>query len=271
MTVAFNTLHDVQLGFAAIFLCIGVGFLLLKLISGDIGGPGYWSVGFVSNSLGFLLWSGSAIGNARLSYLAGEILHMIGFFSMSIGAVVFCGLRIPKRVSIPAAAIWAAVWAVSVASFEEHGLAAGISLKLLRALPIASSGLLILAPRNNCLKSLGKSICGASLVVWALFIVMSAFVRINGVIFYGFLAGFQLLAAFGMVAMLVERLHVRADKAEKHASQLEGILPICCYCKKIRDENEEWRILEEYIENRSKAEFSHGICPECFEKHRPDR
>ncbi len=45
---------------------------------------------------------------------------------------------------------------------------------------------------------------------------------------------------------------------------LSGIVPICSYCKKIRDERDSWRVMEEYIQTRSKAKFSHGICPECF-------
>lgn len=47
---------------------------------------------------------------------------------------------------------------------------------------------------------------------------------------------------------------------------LEGILPVCSYCKKIRDEKGRWRQLESYIYERSEAEFSHSICPECEEK-----
>lgn len=48
--------------------------------------------------------------------------------------------------------------------------------------------------------------------------------------------------------------------------QLEGILPICSYCKKIRDDKENWRQMEEYISEHSEANFSHGLCPECYEK-----
>ena len=47
--------------------------------------------------------------------------------------------------------------------------------------------------------------------------------------------------------------------------QLEGILPICMYCKKIRDDADHWRQMEEYISKHSEANFSHGICPDCFE------
>jgi CheY-like chemotaxis protein len=45
---------------------------------------------------------------------------------------------------------------------------------------------------------------------------------------------------------------------------LEGLLPICGYCKRIRNDQEEWSSLEGYIERRSHAEFSHGICPDCY-------
>jgi phosphoserine phosphatase RsbU/P len=48
-------------------------------------------------------------------------------------------------------------------------------------------------------------------------------------------------------------------------TQLEGLLPICSYCKRIRSENNEWNQVETYIQARSKAEFSHGICPSCLD------
>lgn len=47
---------------------------------------------------------------------------------------------------------------------------------------------------------------------------------------------------------------------------LEGIIPICMYCKKIRDDQNSWHQLEQYISDHSEAFFSHGICPQCEEK-----
>jgi len=46
--------------------------------------------------------------------------------------------------------------------------------------------------------------------------------------------------------------------------QLEGIIPICSYCKKIRDDQKSWHQLETYISEHSEALFSHGICPDCY-------
>jgi response regulator RpfG family c-di-GMP phosphodiesterase len=48
---------------------------------------------------------------------------------------------------------------------------------------------------------------------------------------------------------------------------LHGLLPICSYCKKIRDDGDYWQQIEVYISERSDAEFSHGICPDCYETH----
>jgi len=45
----------------------------------------------------------------------------------------------------------------------------------------------------------------------------------------------------------------------------EGILPTCMYCKKIRDDQNEWIGIEAYISKRSQASFSHGVCPTCYE------
>jgi hypothetical protein len=48
--------------------------------------------------------------------------------------------------------------------------------------------------------------------------------------------------------------------------QLEGIIPICMYCKKIRDDHNSWQQLENYITEHSEALFSHGVCPACAEE-----
>jgi len=47
---------------------------------------------------------------------------------------------------------------------------------------------------------------------------------------------------------------------------LKGLLPICSYCKKIRDDKGYWEQIETYITQHSEAEFTHGLCPECAEK-----
>jgi len=69
------------------------------------------------------------------------------------------------------------------------------------------------------------------------------------------------------------RLEKTADALEKSLNEikvLRGLLPICSYCKKIRDDNGYWSNIEAYIRSRSEVEFSHGICPECAKKLHSD-
>lgn len=55
-------------------------------------------------------------------------------------------------------------------------------------------------------------------------------------------------------------------QALERVKQLEGIIPICMYCKKIKDDQNSWYQLEQYISDHSEARFSHGICPRCAEE-----
>lgn len=57
------------------------------------------------------------------------------------------------------------------------------------------------------------------------------------------------------------------QEALVHIKTLQGIIPICSYCKKIRDDQQYWQQLESYISLHSGVQFSHGICPECYENH----
>ena len=60
------------------------------------------------------------------------------------------------------------------------------------------------------------------------------------------------------------------EDALQHVRSLQGLLPICMHCKKIRDEAQIWRRMEAYIEDHSDAKFSHALCDECLAKYYPD-
>jgi DNA repair exonuclease SbcCD ATPase subunit len=67
-----------------------------------------------------------------------------------------------------------------------------------------------------------------------------------------------------------DKLIEALQKALSEVKTLRGFLPICANCKKIRDDKGYWNQIESYIRDRSDAEFSHGICPECEEKLYPE-
>lgn len=60
------------------------------------------------------------------------------------------------------------------------------------------------------------------------------------------------------------------EQALRENKVLQGLLPICATCKKIRDDHGAWKRLEDYISEHSEATFTHGICAECARKIHPD-
>jgi DNA-binding response OmpR family regulator len=65
---------------------------------------------------------------------------------------------------------------------------------------------------------------------------------------------------------LLERFRELED-ASKRVKQLQGLLPICYYCKKIRNDRNYWEQVDAYVASHSEAQFSHGVCPDCYELH----
>jgi sigma-B regulation protein RsbU (phosphoserine phosphatase) len=68
---------------------------------------------------------------------------------------------------------------------------------------------------------------------------------------------------------LAARLRVaeRIVGMQRELKQLQGILPICSYCRKIRQDDETWIPIEEHIKQKTDTSFSHSICPDCYEAH----
>lgn len=74
--------------------------------------------------------------------------------------------------------------------------------------------------------------------------------------------GTRILELQGALAERVREL----GEALEHVRVLGGLLPICSYCKKVRDDQNYWQQVESFLSAHSDLRFSHGICPECFEK-----
>ena len=81
----------------------------------------------------------------------------------------------------------------------------------------------------------------------------------------------ELRARVGVGVQMLElqrRLAARVrdvEEALSHVKQLQGLLPLCSYCKNIRDDQNYWQTVENYISDRTNAQFTHGICPVCYE------
>lgn len=82
----------------------------------------------------------------------------------------------------------------------------------------------------------------------------------------------ELLARVKVGEIVVGLQHRLSEKVKSledalaQVKQLQGILPICSYCKHVRDDQNYWQRVETYITSHSEAEFSHSICPDCYDR-----
>ena len=72
--------------------------------------------------------------------------------------------------------------------------------------------------------------------------------------------------------LVVQLLELRRTSAElagalSRVKTLRELLPICSYCKKIRDDGDYWQAVELYLQEHGGPEFTHGICPDCYHDH----
>lgn len=67
-----------------------------------------------------------------------------------------------------------------------------------------------------------------------------------------------------------QALRVELEDALLNLKTLQGMLPICAHCKKVRDDQGYWTQIEHYVRTHSQAEFTHGICPDCIKEHYGD-
>jgi len=127
-------------------------------------------------------------------------------------------------------------------------------------------GVLVIQPRGDSLHW-GMGLLSASLVSLALHGIVSRLSLLQA----------RLRVRDAHLAERQKRISHDLREALKNVQILRGLIPMCGHCKKIREDNGYWTKVESYIEKRSEAEFTHGVCPECetqlkreFEKLLPD-
>ena len=124
----------------------------------------------------------------------------------------------------------------------------------------------------------GILISVASAFVWLITDLLAGHLYLHPAIPYWNAAvrlGFFLIVTYALAALhasqarkkeLIEELPTTLTKVKL----LEGLLPVCSFCKKIRDKEDRWNTMEGYIMNHSEAQFSHTFCPDCAKEHYPE-
>lgn len=83
-------------------------------------------------------------------------------------------------------------------------------------------------------------------------------------------AALEALARQVVIQLELRRVSARLVAALNKIKLMEGLIPICAYCKGIRNDQGYWSTVEQFIKQHSTVEFTHGVCDECLQKHFPE-
>jgi len=182
-----------------------------------------------------------------------KLVYLIG--ALAFGYLLFVDFRTPERVLV--FSLIAAWTCVKCSVFCWRALAE----------PYRSSGRLL---ATLFLVSVGLNVVRGGLAVAGGDLRVELFQRggLEAVALMGLVAVEASVVA-ALIILTGQRMHQEVAQAKAQVRELEGLIAICMYCKKIRDE-EAWLQLERYFTERSNARFSHSMCPDCARKHHPD-
>jgi hypothetical protein len=264
------SLYQAFLGYTVLFVFVGLALLFLRKAATNEVGPGYWALAYFLHGAGFLAWTGTVTSRLWDFYLLGDLLHLAGFVLLVCGIYRFAGFRF-RRWNLYALGAFVLGWFCFIVLLQRQFPGAFLFSSALRAVLLLWSGHMIL--RLTPSESLeGRRLAGWGLTAWGVSAlglpVLLAF-RAAYPLAVGLLVGLQMLVVLGMVILVVDRMRLLAEAIATHAGRLEGLLPICAFCKRIRAGDESWHSVEEYIRDRSDADFTHGVCPDCMEKYYP--
>ena len=98
------------------------------------------------------------------------------------------------------------------------------------------------------------------------------YVLSTGLVFLMIIVVILSVALYKISSLSKERKNLVADLSDsiKRIKRIDGLLPICAVCKKIRNDKGYWEQIEDYIKDHSSADFSHSLCRDCANKLYPD-
>ena len=104
-----------------------------------------------------------------------------------------------------------------------------------------------------------------AVVVWAVILAAVVVPRLDApaVVSHAAVAVTQ-LSAYDRLSVVQNTRHERVQAALAEVRTLQGFLPICSYCKSIRDDQDYWATVETYISKHTNTQFTHSICPACY-------
>jgi len=272
-TLVFAT-HLASLGMGVVFLVVARG----NRISGHA--MVVWGLAFLARALGLLLiWCRASLP-PLVSFVLANALVMTSFQLVLIGFLIFLDRPLRWRNQLLLAAVLAAAIAALHLCATYDLFVVGITLVLI-GLELSAARLLFRFPLPG-LAFFQTGLASLMLLEAAVMVCRLAW-HLSGPQHFSLFAPSLLIASvylelilntvlFGtsLLGLVYQRAHLKkleliaeleATLAKVHT--LEGLLPMCAWCKKIRDESGNWHAVEEYVCDHTDAAITHGVCPDC--------
>lgn len=246
--------------------------------------PGFqlWAWAALANSTGFILLSLRHLLPVEGTVIVANWLIALAAVLICRGLIRFSGKSQTNWLDISALVIIAALF-TQFAIFQPSVNARIFFISLFLALFYLRAALLALGPVARLLRQQNVLLASSLILLGVWFLARSVVSGIwesliidfmtagywHGLTFLAFMVG-NTTVMVGLLSVNSCRMEIDLTSASEEIKSLKGIIPICASCKKIRDDQGYWQMVETYMEEHTGAEFTHGICPDCMTKLYPD-
>jgi hypothetical protein len=246
--------------------------------------PGFnlWTYAAMANGVGLVLTSLRHLLPAVGTVIVANLLVVLAAILISRGLARFSNRRQYNWLDGPAVALALGVF-VYYTLIEPNVSARIVFLSYVLAVFYLRGAVLVVGPLRRLLnqRNIMLSACLFILGMWGLmrgsitwfweprvmdFMSANAY---HGITFLIFIICNTMIMV-GLISVNSRRLENDLTSATKEIESLQGIIPICASCKKIRDDQGYWQQVERYVGEHTGAEFTHGICPDCMDSLYPE-
>ncbi len=276
-------INPFTLAFSAGIVCwaLGTCFFALSRTSRVYPGFSLWTIAAFLSGAGSILVGLRGLVPDFLSFLIGNTLVILSVIVIKRGCFVF--FDEPQQPKFDTLSLLLFMVIQSYFSFVNDSLHARIIIGSLSHAANSLSMLYGLWRRQSPDAFPVSRLLSGSLLFFAMYNLLRGTFSVLFLVFSsessaGIILGLSVLIQIASVlfiyfALLVcnaQRIESDLQLAKEQIRTLYGILPICCHCKKIRSDSNAWQPVEQFVRDHSHAQFSHGICPDCIQKHYPE-
>ncbi len=264
-------------GFTAFVMFICLGHVILRRRTSP--GFGLWTWAALASSASFVLLSFRQILPDFFTIIIADILAVLAGILIARGLAKFCGRPQANWLDLTILVAFTAYLLIFQPGLQARIVTVSFALSLiyLRATLLTVGPVARLLGEQNLLLVLCLGIVSLWCLVRAIVtwlwgdqsIHLMSVGPYHGLTFLIMIMG-NIVMMVSLISLNSRRLENDLTSAMNEIKTLRGIIPICANCKKIRDDRGFWQQVESYVRERSDAEFTHSICPDCVEMLYPE-